>query len=90
MLICFIEIPGPTKVYILPDEEDYNEQLGSADKDEDDESNSVLERGRTVSSISPSSPLDTRHNHVPADPVPNTASVTSSACFYFLLIFFSI
>lgn len=77
-------------MYILPDEEDYNEQLGSAERDQDDESNSVLDRGRTVSSISPASPLDTRHNHVPSEPIPNSASVSSSVCFYFLLVFFSI
>ncbi|XP_049817782.1 lachesin-like, partial [Aethina tumida] len=40
------EIPGPTRGYAIAiDEEDYNEQQGSAERD-DDMSNSVLERGR--------------------------------------------
>lgn len=41
-----LEIPGPTRGYAIAiDEEDYNEQQGSAERD-DDMSNSVLERGR--------------------------------------------
>ncbi|KAG5875648.1 hypothetical protein JTB14_003492 [Gonioctena quinquepunctata] len=47
--IRLYEIPGPTRGYGLSlDEEDYNEQMGSAEQDEEI-SNSVVERSKSVS-----------------------------------------
>ncbi|KAH1027237.1 hypothetical protein HUJ05_000787 [Dendroctonus ponderosae] len=38
LLSWLVEIPGPTNTYSVSiDEEDYNDQLGSAEKDQDDD-----------------------------------------------------
>jgi hypothetical protein len=74
------EIPGPTRVYSLSlDEEDYNEQFGSAEREQDEElSNSVVERGRAMSHTTPGAPrgtlTNTHENHVPVDPAPSCSS----------------
>ncbi|CAH1109471.1 unnamed protein product [Psylliodes chrysocephalus] len=60
-----LKIPGPTRGYGLSqDEEDYNEQFGSAEKEQDEElSNSVLERSRSASQ-SPTVETPSRANYV--------------------------
>lgn len=74
------EIPGPTRVYSLSlDEEDYNEQFGSAEREQDEDmSNSVLERGRVLAHTTPLAPrgtfANTYENHVPVDPAPSNCS----------------
>ncbi|XP_068916714.1 lachesin-like [Tenebrio molitor] len=78
--IRLYEIPGPTRVYSLSlDEEDYNEQFGSAEREQDEElSNSVVERGRAMSHTTPGAPrgtlTNTHENHVPVDPAPSCSS----------------
>lgn len=70
----FLEIPGPTRLYAPLDEEDYNEQFGSAENDEDVVSNSVSsDRANRIVIINTGSPpRDGGHqNHVPVDSVSN-------------------
>ncbi|XP_018565139.1 lachesin-like [Anoplophora glabripennis] len=82
--IRLYEIPGPTRVYGLSlDEEDYNEQFGSAERDQDEEApNGVVERSRTstLSTVeAPSRANFVDNNHVPADGVPRSASPRCSS-----------
>ncbi|XP_060531570.1 lachesin-like [Cylas formicarius] len=75
--IRLYEIPGPTRNYagLSLDEEDYNDQLGSAERDHDEElSNNVLEKSRSGSPPSSQSPPSGTHsfsrnndNHVAHD-----------------------
>ncbi|KAK9723215.1 Immunoglobulin I-set domain [Popillia japonica] len=72
--IRIYEIPGPTRLYAPLDEEDYNEQFGSAENDEDVVSNSVSsDRANRIVIINTGSPpRDGGHqNHVPVDSVSN-------------------
>ncbi|KAK9890448.1 hypothetical protein WA026_010533 [Henosepilachna vigintioctopunctata] len=93
--IRLYDIPGPTRTYIPLDEEDYNEQLGSAERDQDEElSNSVLERGHlptlTTSGAPRGSYDNTHENHVPNDPAPNGSAAPFPRLFLLLLLLFRI
>ncbi|KAF5308922.1 hypothetical protein FQR65_LT00004 [Abscondita terminalis] len=87
----FTEIPGPTGLYHFNfDEEDYNEQYGSAENEREEQlSNRVAERGRRPSlQITLGSPRSTHHtysaNHVPLDRASSTTitiSITAVAVF---------
>lgn len=74
LLLCssFVsEIPGPTRTYTLSlDEEDYNDQLGSAERDQEEEFfNSVFEKHRPLGFSTSETPgkgihSSERNNHV--------------------------
>ncbi|CAH1174223.1 unnamed protein product [Phaedon cochleariae] len=76
--IRLYEIPGPTRVYGLSlDEEDYNEVFGSAEDEQDEEiSNSVMERSKFSTVETPS-----RANYVDNQSMPSSKETDSSSDF---------
>ncbi|KAF7266455.1 hypothetical protein GWI33_020222 [Rhynchophorus ferrugineus] len=65
--IRLYEIPGPTRAYngLSPDEEDYNDQLGSAERDQEEEfSNNILERSRSFAPSSSEAPRKGTHSSI--------------------------
>ncbi|XP_045478860.1 lachesin-like isoform X2 [Harmonia axyridis] len=90
--IRLYDIPGPTRTYLNVDEEDYNDQVGSAEFDQDDMSNNILEIGRPsiLTTITTSRGLHEKKigNHVPTDlPMNSSFHVTSSLLTFIILLF---
>lgn len=89
---CFSDIPGPTRTYHTQDEEDYNDQVASAEIDEDDISNNILELDRpsilTTSTANRGLHENKIGNHVPTDPPMNSSfhSTPSLLTFFILLL----
>lgn len=82
------EIPGPTRIYTTPvDEEDYNDQFGSAEQDNNDgTSNNVLERIKGVGEAT----TKTTNASKQEDPKSAKSAVCASYLLLTVLIVFAI
>ncbi|XP_030748054.1 lachesin-like [Sitophilus oryzae] len=80
--IRLYEIPGPTRIYsdLSPDEEDYNDQLGSAERDQEEEfSNSVLEKSRSIVPSSSEPPRKGTHSSIRSNHVAGSDDSASAS-----------
>ncbi|KAF2885575.1 hypothetical protein ILUMI_20598 [Ignelater luminosus] len=91
--IRLYEIPGPTRAYNLPfDEEDYGEQFGSAEREQDEDfSNSV---GRPSLHMTPGPPRATydtlSESHVPYGTVPSCVAIIVATAAAMILPLFTL
>ncbi|XP_044749436.1 lachesin-like isoform X2 [Coccinella septempunctata] len=88
--IRLYDIPGPTRTYHTLDEEDYNDQVGSAELDQDDLSNNILELDRPLTTSTTARGLHENKfgNHVPTDaPINKSFHLTPSLLTLLIMLF---